>query len=82
MFRQSTKASIMEAGMRRAPSMQVAVDAARVAVEEGWNGTSNTAALMLYQVEITCELSMIFVVYLLSFVFPLNFSHTFHIITK
>jgi nicotinate phosphoribosyltransferase len=41
-FRRSTNKILLEAGFRRAPSHAVANIASRVAIESGWNGTSNT----------------------------------------
>eukprot|EP00698_Gefionella_okellyi_P003724 TRINITY_DN1346_c0_g1_i4.p1 TRINITY_DN1346_c0_g1~~TRINITY_DN1346_c0_g1_i4.p1 ORF type:complete len:337 (-),score=55.97 TRINITY_DN1346_c0_g1_i4:566-1576(-) len=49
-YRQATDKTLLEAALRRAPSLQLAVDASRIAVEEGWNGSSNVAAWLLSQI--------------------------------
>jgi len=47
-YRTSTKKILLEAAFRRAPSLRYAKDASRIALEEGWNGTSNLAAFFDY----------------------------------
>jgi len=43
-FRDSTTDILLEAAFRRSPSFHTALIATEVAIEEGWNGTSNVAA--------------------------------------
>jgi len=43
-YRKSTSKVILEAGYRRAPNEEIAIMASKIAMEEGWNGTSNVAA--------------------------------------
>lgn len=45
-FRKSTQKVLLEAGFRRAPSFEAAKMASRIALENGWDGTSNVALLM------------------------------------
>lgn len=42
-YRNATNKIILEAGFRRAPSFEIAKAASLIAIEAGWNGTSNTA---------------------------------------
>ncbi len=54
-YRRSTTKILSEAGFRRAPSLPFAKEIAKIAIEEGWNGTSNLAAFFSYN----CPLSKI-----------------------
>lgn len=45
-FRESTDKILLEAAFRRAPSFETAKLASKIAIECGWNGTSNVAPLL------------------------------------
>ena len=51
-YRNSTTKVILEAAYRRAPSEDIAIKASKIAIEEGWNGTSNVAAYMTGEINI------------------------------
>lgn len=42
-YRNATSKILLEAGYRRAPSFSIAKAASKIAIESGWNGSSNTA---------------------------------------
>jgi nicotinate phosphoribosyltransferase len=45
-YREATSKVILEAAFRRAPGLIAAIDASRIAITNGWNGTSNVAAYL------------------------------------
>lgn len=45
-FRESTDKILLEAAFRRAPSFETAKLASKIAIENGWNGTSNVATVL------------------------------------
>jgi nicotinate phosphoribosyltransferase len=54
-YRNSTGKALLEAAFRRAPSLRHAINASKIAMDAGWNGTSNLAAFF----EGECPLSFV-----------------------
>lgn len=54
-FRNATNNILLDASFRRAPSYEVAVEAAKIAIQNNWNGTSNTGSYYEFPEDVPLE---------------------------